>query len=285
MNFTEKLQNVFLQGILKESANMEMLTDMNFFFSIDESPKDNPTTDTSVPTTDTRSEENSRIQESEPLVVLDPEVPRSGQTTGQPDPEENVFHKQNLQNEKKSICRMSQYFPTEFSNYNPDKKKEMTASSSQVELVALNDQSSTKSSVREVSEDMPLTLSWPAPIFVKPSLGAGLDSGEASGSQSHRYKTSSLHTLASAKGENRTQASTLLRTAKQQHQPLDKEEANASSEYDQAMEVEEHTALLNMALSSCLVDNAQLRTTVVSEVITLFPPDRLNGKSKGIFFQ
>ncbi|RUS81332.1 hypothetical protein EGW08_010899, partial [Elysia chlorotica] len=220
----------------------------------------------------------SQTRDSEPSSAdSQPDVPpvfgaqSPDHTTCQADATEDTTHKQPVERyEEKCICRMSQNFPKEFSNYNTDNQAQSTISCLQMQLVPVSNPTFSPR-IRPVSDDAEVTLSWPTPKAFVPPLTAALVSsqaafthGAAAGSHGPRLETPSLHIRVSAKAHTKTQSGSPPRRAKAQLAPLEKEKSSASSDCQADTEREEQAALLNMALSSCLVDNAELRKTVVS---------------------
>ncbi|GFS15461.1 hypothetical protein ElyMa_004933300 [Elysia marginata] len=168
--------------------------------------------------------------------------------------------------EDTTVCRISNNFPKEYTNYNSDEM--IKPSSSKLQIVPLNDRILTQGGSNTPNLDLS-NLSWPRPMFPTPSRDTSDKQPDCRGAMGHqpsqKYQTPSLHIRPTAKSQPKTQAGSPPRKPKQKPQTNAKEKASAPGETAaQREEVEEQRALLDMALTSCLADNAQLRTTVVS---------------------
>ena len=241
-----------------------------------EGSKDHGAANNPIPGKENESGDKDVHEASATCLALVPVGAWPAYTNSQPEQEETPkeLKADGTPGVERTARRVSSNFPKEYTNYTSSET--VTFSPSQLQLVPFKKHNESGSSgvpvyVPSVDGNTKIELSWPKPSFIPCSkvlsqMSASSES-KATGLDSQKQDTPSVHIRPSVKGQHKTQADSPPRKVKKTLHPTSKKKASAPVENTQLQtETDGQRALLDMALGSCLVDNAELRSTMVSAV-------------------
>ncbi|GFN86389.1 hypothetical protein PoB_001289500 [Plakobranchus ocellatus] len=166
--------------------------------------------------------------------------------------------------EESKVSKIAANFPKEYTGYTSGGMD--APSSCQLQVMSFYSsqaQSASASGAASASEhETEADLTWPTPQLVKPISTLACPKGLSTSVQ--RYDTPLLHIRPVAKNQHRLVVSSPPRRLKQPVQATDKKKASGPLAGPGSEGVDEQATLLNMALSSCLVDNGELKATVAT---------------------